>query len=266
MHHGTHVIAGDCTAVFEGSTGAGNRVREQRGDLLVVVKPDNTVLVHDADGYRPVAWLTRPESVTIEDDTVVARDGDELLRVVTHAEHGSARFPLSAAGIPVGACPNCDGTLTRANGAVHCTDCTDRYGLPSDATVTGGRCRDCRLPTIRTERGEAFEICLDRECDSLDDRVRETFDREWRCPACAGDLEIVRTSGLFAGCEHYPDCDTAFAIPTGVVVDTCRCGLPLFETASGYRCLDATCELSTGPESDDSIVDSDGNSTVSSPR
>ena len=242
MHDDTHVMAGDCTTMYDSAGGQTQRSREQRGEVLVVVKPDNTVLVHDADGYQPVAWLTRPESVTIEDGTVVARDGDELLRVVTHDEHGSARYPVSAAGVPVGDCPDCDGTLVRASGAVRCPGCDERYGLPSDATIPGGRCRDCRLPTVRTERGQAFELCLDRECDSLDDRVTEAFDREWDCPDCDGDLRIVRKGGLFAGCEHHPDCDTAFAIPTGVVVDTCPCGLPLFETASGRRCLDATCE------------------------
>jgi len=79
MHDGIRVMAGDCTTVFEGP-----REREQRGDVLVVVKPDNTVLVHDVDGYQPVAWLTRADSVAIEDGAVTARDGDELLRVVTH--------------------------------------------------------------------------------------------------------------------------------------------------------------------------------------
>ncbi|PSP95526.1 DUF91 domain-containing protein [Halobacteriales archaeon QS_4_62_28] len=237
MHDGTRVMAGDCTTVFEG-----NREREQRGDVLVVIKPDNTVLVHDADGYQPVAWLTRPESVTIEDGTVVARDGNELLRVVTHDEHGSARYPVSEAGVPVGDCQDCPGTLIRSNGAVRCTGCQAHFGLPSDATVTGGRCRDCRLPTIRTERGRAFELCLDRDCDSLDDRVKAAFDCEWDCPDCDGDLQIIRRAGLLAGCEHHPDCETAFAIPTGIITDTCGCGLPLFETAGGHRCLDATCE------------------------
>jgi len=37
MHDGTCVMAGECTTVFEGT-----REREQRGDVLVVVKPDNT--------------------------------------------------------------------------------------------------------------------------------------------------------------------------------------------------------------------------------
>ncbi|MFB6308364.1 MAG: DUF91 domain-containing protein [Haloarculaceae archaeon] len=237
MHDGIHVIAGECTTLFDGS-----REREQRGDVLVVVKPDNTVLVHDTDGYQPIAWLTRAESVAIEGDSLVARDGDALLRVAVHEEHGRARYPVSAAGLPVGDCPDCSGVLVRAAGDVTCTNCEARHGLPADATVTGNRCGDCRLPTIRVERGAAFEVCLDRGCESIDDRVRGAFDREWDCPACEGDLRIIRRGGLLAGCEHYPDCETGLSVPSGVVVDECSCGLPVFESPGGRRCLDAACD------------------------
>jgi len=237
MHDGTRVMAGECTTVFQGS-----REREQRGDVLVVVKPDNTVLVHDAAGYQPVAWLTRAESVAVEDGTVTARDGDEFLRVVAHEEHGSARFPASEAGVPVADCPDCPGTLVRAGGDVTCTGCSERYGLPTDATVTGGRCGDCGLPTMRVERGEAFACCIDRDCESLDDRVTAAFDREWDCKHCGGDLRILRRGGLIAGCERYPDCDTGYALPAGIVLGDCACGLPAFETAGGQRCLDSACD------------------------
>jgi len=240
MHDGTRVMAGECTTVFEGS-----REREQRGDVLVVVKPDNTVLVHDAEGYQPVAWLTRAESVAVEDGTVTASDGDQFLRVVAHEEHGSARFPASQAGVPVGDCQDCPGTLVRAHGDVTCTNCGSRYGLPTDAAVTGSRCDDCALPTMRVERGAAIECCIDRDCESLDERVTAAFDREWTCKHCGGDLQIIRRGGLLAGCENYPDCDTGYALPAGVAVDDCDCGLPLFETASGRRCLDSRC--SEGP-------------------
>jgi DNA topoisomerase-1 len=30
-------------------------------------------------------------------------------------------------------------------------------------------------------------------------------------------------------------------MPSGLVVGDCDCGLPLFETAGGTRCLDASC-------------------------
>lgn len=242
MHDGTRVMAGDCTTITDGT-----RSGEQRGDVLVVVKPDNTVLVHDAEGYQPVAWLTRADSVAIEDGAVTAREGDQMLRVVAHEEHGSARYPASSAGVPVGDCPDCPGTLVRSSGGVTCTDCEDRYGIPADATVTGGRCDDCGLPTLRAERGLAFEVCLDRDCESLDERVKDAFDREWDCTACEGDLRILRRGGLLAGCENYPDCDTGFSMPAGVVIEDCGCGLPVFETSSGRRCLDSTCQVEQAP-------------------
>ena len=84
-------------------------------------------------------------------------------------------------------------------------------------------------------------MCLDRECESLDERVTAAFDRAWDCPECGGDLRILRRGGLIAGCERYPDCDTGFALPTGVVDGSCGCGLPAFETPSGRRCLDGSC-------------------------
>lgn len=236
MHDGTRVMAGECTTVFEGS-----REREQRGDVLVVVKPDNTVLVHDAEGYQPVAWLTRAESVAVEDGTVTASDGDQFLRVVAHEEHGSARFPASQAGVPVGDCRDCPGTLVRTRSDVTCTECDDSYGLPTDATVTGGHCDDCGLPTMRIERGAAIECCLDRDCESLDERVQNAFDREWDCKHCDGDLRVIRRGGLLAGCENYPDCDTGYGLPSGLVIGDCPCGLAVFETSSGQRCLDTTC-------------------------
>ena len=55
------VIAGDCTV-----RSGGRRETTRRG--RVVVKPDDTVLVHDADGYQPVAWLTRPAELTLTTD------------------------------------------------------------------------------------------------------------------------------------------------------------------------------------------------------
>ncbi|MFB6075417.1 MAG: topoisomerase DNA-binding C4 zinc finger domain-containing protein [Haloarculaceae archaeon] len=240
MHDGVHVMAGDCTTIFDGD---GDREREHRGDLLAVVKPDNTVLVHDAAGYQPVAWLTRAESVAIEDGLLRARDGSQRLRVALHHRHGRARYPVSRAGVPVGDCPDCGGPLVRADGAVTCTGCEREHGLPTGATVTDERCA-CGLPTVRVERGQAFEVCLDRSCDPLDERVRAAFDREWDCPDCGAPLEIVRRGGLLAGCSRYPDCGTALSLPDGVIVDTCDCGLPVFETATGRRCLDADCEAS----------------------
>jgi len=236
------VLAGDCTVIAE----ADDR-QEYRGRVTTIVKPDNTVLVHDSDGYQPVAWLTRADSVSSDRRdgfTLVAKKDTQTLRIAAHEQDGFAHYPSSAAGTPVGTCPDCGGALVRSND-VHCVGCGDRYGMPADATIRDDQCDcECGLPKMRVERGRAFNVCLDRNCESLDAAVTEAFDREWACPEpdCDGDLRILRRGGLIAGCEHYPDCDTGFAVPAGVVDGECGCGLPTFETASGIRCLDATCE------------------------
>ena len=234
------VLAGDCTTTFERGTDA----TERRGAVVVVVKPDDTVLVHDANGYRPAAWLTRAERVQCsrEDDgfVLVATSDDRRLAVASHTEFGFARYPATPTGTPVGTCPDCGGTLVHADGVV-CLGCDARYGLPRDATVVDETCT-CGLPKMRVERGAEFELCVDRACESLDEAVRERFDREWTCPNCGGDLRILRRGGLIAGCERYPDCETGFSIPVGVVAGECDCGLPRFETGDGTRCLDATCD------------------------
>ena len=256
------VFAGECTTEFEGK-----RDRTQRGRVVVVVKPDRTTLVHDADGYQPVAWLTRPDSLTVEAGPdapggttsagsgstdadaesdagfgIVARTAEETLRVTCHDEAGRANFPVSPAGVPVGQCPACDGVLVRSRDVV-CVDCRARYPLPSGATVADGNCDDCGLPLLRVERGRAFEVCLDPGCEALADAVTEAFDRVWDCPDCGSDLRVKRARGrVFLGCDDYPDCETTFSVPAGVVVGHCDCGLPVFETASGRRCVDGSCD------------------------
>lgn len=237
------VLSGDCTVIYDDD----RERQEHRGHVTTIVKPDGTVLVHDIDGYQPVAWLTRADTLSSDRDdgfTLVATKGTQTLRIAAHEQDGFAHYPSSAAGQPVGTCPNCDGALVRSSG-VHCVSCGDRYGVPTDATIRDSRCDcACGLPRMRVERGLAFTVCLDRNCESLDEAVREAFDREWDCPedGCDGDLRILRRGGLLAGCEHYPDCDTGFALPAGVVDGECGCGLPTFETTNGRRCLDATCE------------------------
>ena len=241
------VVAGECTTTFDG-----NRVRahEQHGKMVVVVKPDNTVLVHDAEGYQPVAWLTRAASVTVTPERIDARDGDQRLVVDIEESASSTRHHASVAGTPVGACPDCEGTLVRDSGAVLCTACGREYSIPTDAVVTDDAC-DCGWPRMRVERGRTFEVCVDRDCESMDEAIQSAFDREWDCPNCDGDLLMLRRGGLIAGCEHYPDCDTGFSLPRGTVVGTCECGLPQFETASGQRCLDNSCEVDSQTEQDD---------------
>ena len=238
----TRVFAGDCTTTFEGT-----RDRTTRGRVVVVVKPDRTVLVHDADGYQPVAWLTRPDSLSVEEDTsgfgLTARAGDQTLRVVSHETAGRATYPVTEAGPPVGHHSETGEPLVRAGGSVLGLDSGVRYPLVAGATVLEDVCDDCGLPLMRVERGAVFEVCIDRSCEPLDDAVRERFDGVWSCPDCGSPLRLVRRSGrLLAGCDDYPACETAFSIPAGVVVDDCDCGLPVFETATGRRCLDGTCD------------------------
>jgi len=152
----THVIAGTCTTTFDGP----DRDRRQHGEVLVVVKPDGTTLVHDAAGYQPVAWLTRPESVTVGPDTVTATDGDQRLAVAVHDTHTRGQYPTTDAGVPVGGCP-CGGDLVRTRGSVICPDCGDRYDLPSGAVITDEECPECGLPACETGSGRR---CLDAGC------------------------------------------------------------------------------------------------------
>jgi DNA topoisomerase-1 len=233
----TTTITGDCNVYFDG-----RRESRQRGRVLVVVKPDDTVLVHDAEGYQPVAWLTRPAELSLTRDPLwlVATDDEETLRLEAAGEVTVTEHEVSDAGVPVGSC-RCGGQLVRSNSDVSCLDCGGRYSLPAGARTTESTC-SCGLPRFRVERGADFELCLDYECGSLLDAVSERFDGNWNCPKCDGDLRILRRGGLIAGCENYPDCDTGFALPEGVVLGECDCGLPRFEMDDGERCLDTTCE------------------------
>jgi DNA topoisomerase-1 len=239
MPETAHVIAGRCTTVFEGT-----REQEQHGDMIVLIKPDNTVLVHDADGYQPVAWLTRAESVTVTGETVAARDGEQSLTVTVHDARAHGHHHLSEAGLPVAECPDCEADLLRANGSLSCPDCAHDHPIPRDATVLDGHCSDCGLPRVRVERGCSLVCCPD--CDSLTDRVREAFDRQFDCPDCEGSLRVLYRGGILLGCDRYPDCEVAYSFPTGTHDGDCDCGLPAFETATGWRCLDSDCELSGG--------------------
>lgn len=233
---GIRVFAGDCTTTFAPDG------RKQRGHVTCLVKPDDTVLIHDVEGYQPAAWLTRPEALIVTRDplTIDAKDGDRTLRAVFHDVTTEAVVPASPAGVPVGTHPD-GGPLVRARGAVVDVTTGERWPLPPDATVTETACDDCDLPTFTVERGAAFEVCIDRGCDSLDDRVRAAFDRAWSCPECGDDLRVLRRGGLIAGCDAYPDCDVGFAVPRGVVAGTCDCGLPVFDLGNRVRCLDTAC-------------------------
>lgn len=263
-------VAGDCTVRERDDTDT----RERRGRVVVLVKPDDTVLVHDVDGYQPVAWLTRADGVAWEhspdsrDDAVTSLDGADdslpptddagpddppfaltarkdrrVLFVTAHETATVVRHDATAAGLPVGDC-RCGGPLVRADGRARCLDCGETYGLPRDATVTDDAC-ECGLPRIAVARGERFDLCLARDCEhsrSLDEAVRAAFDRVWDCPECGADLRVIRRGGLMLGCERYPDCEAGYAFPVGTLEGTCDCGLPAVETGSGRRCVDSTCD------------------------
>ena len=247
------VLAGDCTVTFEDG---GDRERRLRGRVVVVCKPDRTVLVHDADGYQPAAWLTRADSLSVETDGdgfgLVARDGDRTLRVVSRAVAGRADYPVSPAGPELGECPDCGGALVRANGVV-CTDCGTRHALPAGATVLDRTC-DCGLPLVRVERGDAFEVCADASCDPLADAVAAALDRRWPCPECGRDLRVRRARGrVYLACDDDEGagedgedgdgdgCGLTASLPAGRTVGECACGLPVFETGTGRRCADGSC-------------------------
>jgi DNA topoisomerase-1 len=247
----TRVFAGDCTTTFEGS-----RNRTTRGRVVVIVKPDRTVLVHDADGYQPVAWLTRPDTLSVEEDPsgfgLTARTDEQTLRVASHDVAGRATYPVSEAGLPLGQHPDTGEPLVRVSGSVRGLDSGVSYPLVAGATVLDETCADCGLPLMRVERGAVFEVCVDRSCESLDEAVSERFDGAWDCPDCGSPLRILRRSGrLIAGCDDYSSCETAFSLPTGVVVADCDCGLPVFETATRRRCLDSGCDAYLSHDSAD---------------
>lgn len=237
MSERVQIIAGRCTTVFQGQ-----ETQEQYGDVVVLVKPDGTVLVHDAQGYQPVAWLTRADAVTVTDETIVAQDGEQSLEVSIENVHAREQYAASDAGLPVGRCPGCEEQLVRTSGSIVCPGCGESYSLPTGSTTLSTTCDDCGLPEFRVERGDAFDLCLDPDCDPLDERVRERFDNVWDCPNCSGALRVLRRGGLLLGCENYPDCETGFSFPAGEHVGECSCGLPVFDTPSGRRCLDRACE------------------------
>lgn len=251
----THVIAGRCTTTYDDGTSSdqprlgaddGDGASDgpgtvRRGDVVVVCKPDDTVLVHDADGYQPVAWLTRADHVAVDDDGLRAWKDDAVLEVTVDERFGGGQYPTSPAGDPVADCPDCGDTLLRTAGAVTCPDCGSNYGLPADATLTGTTCADCGLPELAIVRGERFEVCLDPGCEPLDDAVADAFDREWACPDCGDDLRVIRQGALLLGCDAYPDCDWSTGFPRDPIAGECDCGLPLLEANGSPTCLDDDC-------------------------
>lgn len=234
-------IAGECEIETTGPTD-----HTHRGQVVVLIKPDDTVLVHDISGYKPVAWMTRADTISADHEAGVltAVDGDHWLRIEVLRGHLEHRVPGSYAGEPIGTCPECDGTLVEAAGTVHCVGCRARYGLPSGSMLTNAQCA-CGLPRMRVERGDVFDLCIDRECEPMETAIAERFDGTWECPesGCPGHLRIIRRGGLLAACDQYPECEAAFSLPAGMIDGHCGCGLPRFAAGEDVQCLDTGCEL-----------------------
>lgn len=238
MDDAIRLFAGDCTVTYQGESET-----VQRGTVVTLVKPDNTVLVHDADGYQPAAWLTRAQSVQLSGDGTVfeltARSDGTELTVRSHQDEARTSFPASPSGSEVGVCPHCERVLVRSAGAIICTGCLTRWGLPRDATIIDETCSQCGLPEITVERGAEFQVCVDYACDPLDTAVADRFDGAWACPDCTARMTIQRSGTLQAVCA---DCGADYTIPAGTHVGPCTCGLPKFQTERGTRCLDSGCD------------------------
>lgn len=84
VHRGLLItILGECTVTYEGRAAS----QVQRGERLVLLKPDGAFLVHGPAGYRPINWqpVTEMISVSTEDAWVVLvasrRNPDERVEV-----------------------------------------------------------------------------------------------------------------------------------------------------------------------------------------
>ena len=233
------LIAGDCRIEVDA-----DEHYTYRGQVLVLVKPDDTVLIHDVDGYQPVAWITRADRVIVDDEagSLTAIDGDRWLRVHVIASLVDRQLPGTAAGTPIGDCPDCGGQLVDVGDAVHCVSCRSRYGIPRDATIIDSQC-SCGKPMMRIERGEVFDLCIDRDCEPMAEAIADRFDGIWSCPdsTCDGSLRVIHRGQLLLGCDQYPNCEMSFRFPTGRIDGHCNCGLPRFRSSDGSQCLDRSC-------------------------
>ena len=242
-NHSFTVLAGDCHIEVDIEDSL-----QYRGQVLVVVKPDNTILVHDIDGYQPVAWMTRADQVTHDPETgtITAVDGDRWLEIQQVSTLLDRQLPGTSAGKPLGECPDCGGQLVNAHPQVHCVSCRNQYTLPAAANIVDERC-SCGLPQMTIEHGDQFTLCIDRDCEPMEEVIGAQFNGTWACPddTCTGSLHVIRRRNLLLACNAYPECDVAYRLPAGVVDGHCGCGLPRFTEGNGSRCLDASCETRT---------------------
>lgn len=78
----TYVFAGR----FEYEFDAPRRTTSGSGAYLIVLKADGTVLIHDGMGYEPVAWLTRPTEVRLNETGVPLLVATDTGRVSSEME------------------------------------------------------------------------------------------------------------------------------------------------------------------------------------
>lgn len=231
------MFAGDSEVSYESNA----ETVTQRGVVVTLVKPDGTVLVHDADGYQPAAWLTRADTVQFSRDgrraTLLAGSGDARLRVETSDLLGSVHYAVSPAGPALGACPDCGGSLVRDGARVVCTGCLAAHRVPREATVLEEACPVCGWPRMTLVRGVEVTVCVDRDCEPIADAVAAAVD--WRCPDCGDPLDVRYDRGLRAACEA---CGHRFPVPAAPVAGTCDCGLPRFGPPAD-RCLNPSCRV-----------------------
>jgi DNA topoisomerase-1 len=215
--------------------------REFRGRIVVLAKPDGTVLVHDHSGYQPVAWLTRADAVTVTDDDafrLTAHDerADDWLRVTGHdtpsSENGrngheslaslSGQYPVSPAGEPIGRCPSCDGALVDRTGTVACVHCDRSHAYPDDATI--------RPPSTATASTNAPA--------TTSTNAPATASTNTPASASTTNTDVLDASDAMTdGTDDGPD-----TTPGG---RTCECGLPRMRVERGVAvdcCVDRNCE------------------------
>ncbi len=155
------VYAGECTAEYDGPVD-----RTACGHVVALVKPDDTVLVHDRGGYSPAVWLTRATSVDIDHDgqpRITAVDGDQRLTVRFHHLDERGAYSVGIAGITVGPSDTADrmGRYVRRRDSVVDVTTGDRYAIDRVATVLDRSCT-CGLPLIRID--STGVRCLDPRC------------------------------------------------------------------------------------------------------
>ena len=225
------VLSGDCTVIADG-----DRRAEYRGHVTVVIKPDNTVLVHDATGYQPVAWLTRADAVSCSRGRRRARSTDarRAWGPPPDADDGDR-----AAGLAGGAeaAERADGA--RAEERTDGIDAGVESGTSTDATVTA---TDGAAFAVDAQDGDAR---LRVRAHAEDGYAAYPATRAGRpvgsCPDCSGTLV---TAGRAVTCIR---CGTDHGLPDGATVreQRCSCGLPRIRVERGAPldvCLDRTCE------------------------